>query len=73
MPAGSRTQRPKFSTLSPFEADMPKTIIAIIVAMWLGLAAIGAWNTVAFAIAALAAVASGCYLLANAVTGPRHR
>jgi hypothetical protein len=55
---------------------MPKTIIPIIpvvAALWLVLAAIGAWSTIAFAIAALAAVVLGCYLLANAVTGAGHR
>ncbi|UOT07294.1 hypothetical protein MPY17_16960 [Rhodococcus opacus] len=52
---------------------MPKTIIPTVAALWLVLAALAAWSTIAFAIAALAAVASGCYLLANAVTGARHR
>ncbi|MBA8959193.1 putative membrane protein [Rhodococcus percolatus] len=58
------------------EASMPKTIIPIIpvaAALWLVLAALGAWSTVAFAVAALAAVVSGTYLLASAVTGARHR
>ncbi|MDJ0417510.1 hypothetical protein [Rhodococcus opacus] len=52
---------------------MPKTIIPTVAALWLVLAALAAWNTVAFAIASLAAVVLGCYLLASAVTGPRHR
>lgn len=52
---------------------MPKMIVAMIVAMWLMLAAIGAWNIVAFVIAALAAIVAGCYLLATAVTGTRGR
>ena len=55
---------------------MPKTIIPIIpvvAALWLVLAAIGAWSTIAFTIAALITVVLGCYLLASAVTGPRHR
>ncbi|QQZ17252.1 MULTISPECIES: hypothetical protein [Rhodococcus] len=55
---------------------MPKTIIPmipIIAALWFVLAAIGAWSTVAFAIAALAAVVLGCYLLASAVVGSGNR
>ncbi|WP_009472578.1 hypothetical protein [Rhodococcus sp. JVH1] len=49
---------------------MPKTIIPVIGALWLALAAIGAWSTIAFAIAAPVAVLLGTYLPANAVTGP---
>jgi hypothetical protein len=55
---------------------MPKTIIPIIpvvASLWLALAAIGAWSTIAFAIAALAVVVLGCYLLASAVAGSGHR
>ncbi|WP_179443476.1 MULTISPECIES: hypothetical protein [unclassified Rhodococcus (in: high G+C Gram-positive bacteria)] len=48
---------------------MPKTLISVIGALWLTLAAIGAWSTIAFAIAAPAAVLLGTYLLASAVTG----
>lgn len=49
---------------------MPKTIIPVIAALWLALAAIGAWSTIAFALAVLAALMLGTYLLASAVTGP---
>ncbi|ANS27950.1 putative membrane protein [Rhodococcus opacus] len=52
------------------EDSTPKTIIPIVAALWLVLAALAAWNTVAFAIASLAAVVLGCYLLASAVAGP---
>ncbi|CAG7627317.1 hypothetical protein ACVH9Z_24810 [Rhodococcus opacus] len=54
---------------------MPKTIIPIVAALWLVLAALAAWSTIAFAfaVASLATVVLGCYLLSSAVTGPRHR
>ena len=47
---------------------MSKTILPVAVALWLAFAAIGAWNVVAFAVAVLAAVGLGTYLLARAVT-----
>lgn len=52
---------------------MPKPIIPTVAALWLVLATLAAWNTLAFAIASLAAIVLGCYLLSSAVTGPRHR
>jgi hypothetical protein len=48
---------------------MAKPIVPIIAVLWLTLAAIGAWSTIAFAFAAVAAVVVGTYLLASAVTG----
>ncbi|WP_143051311.1 MULTISPECIES: hypothetical protein [Rhodococcus] len=53
--------------------SMPKTIIPVIATLWVILAVIGAWSTIAFAIAVLAAVVLGTYLLASAVTGPGNR
>ncbi len=48
---------------------MPKTLVCLIVALWLILAVVAAWSTIAFAIAVLSSLALGLYLLVDAIVG----